>query len=147
LEKQSWVEDVMNHLNSILIEGNLVNAPDLRSMHTNVCTFTLESNRFFKQDSGIENEISYFDVEAWGKLAKGCYSQGRKGRGVRVVGRLKQERWSDADGTPHTKIIIIAEHVEFRPVFTNKAKEEQPDDGRESIPEGDTLPRGGELMF
>jgi single-strand DNA-binding protein len=124
----------MNHLNSVLIEGNLANDP-LRSMHTNICTFTLASNRFFKQDSGIENETSYFDVEAWGKLAEGCYSQGQKGRGVRVVGRLKQERWTETDGTPYSKIIIVAEHVEFRPVFTNKAKKD------------DTLPRDGELAF
>jgi single-strand DNA-binding protein len=44
----------MNNLNSILIEGNLVRDPLLRSTPkgTQVCTFTLASNRFFKQDSG-----------------------------------------------------------------------------------------------
>jgi single-strand DNA-binding protein len=109
----------MNNLNSILIEGNLVRDPLLRSTPkgTQVCTFSLASNRFFRQDSGLEKEVSFFDVETWSKLAEHCYNLGRKGRGVRVVGRLKQDRWNDASGKPHSKISIVAEHVEFRPEF------------------------------
>jgi single-strand DNA-binding protein len=107
----------MNNLNSILIEGNLVRDPLYRTTPkgTHVCTFTLASNRYFKQDSGFEKEVGFFDVETWSKLADTCYDQGRKGRGVRVVGRLKQDRWNGPDGKPRTKISIVAEHVEFRP--------------------------------
>ena len=43
---------------------------------------------------------------------------------MRVVGRLKQERWNGADGKSRSKIVIVAEHVEFRPDF-KKAKEDQ----------------------
>ena len=56
-------------------------------------------------------------MEAWGKLADICTSQGRKGRGVRVVGRLKQDRWTGSDGKNHTRVAIVAEHVEYRPDF------------------------------
>ncbi|MDR2730816.1 MAG: single-stranded DNA-binding protein [Treponema sp.] len=109
----------MNNLNSILIEGNLVRDPLLRSTPkgTPVCTMSLASNRYFKQDSGFEKEVSYFDIESWAKLAEACYNKGHKGRGVRVVGRLKQDRWSGTDGKPHSRITIVAEHVEFRPEF------------------------------
>ena len=109
----------MNNLNSILIEGNLVRDPLLRSTPkgTPVCTLNLASNRFYKQDSGFEKEVSFFDVETWSKLAEACYNKGRKGRGVRVVGRLKQDRWNDAEGKLHSKVTIVAEHVEFRPDF------------------------------
>jgi single-strand DNA-binding protein len=78
---------------------------------------SLASNRYFKQDSGFEKEVSYFDIESWAKLAEACYNKGHKGRGVRVVGRLKQDRWSGSDGKPHSRITIVAEHVEFRPEF------------------------------
>jgi single-strand DNA-binding protein len=107
----------MNNLNSILIEGNLVRDPLYRTTPkgTHVCTFTLASNRYFKQDSGFEKEVGFFDVETWSRLADTCYNQGRKGRGVRVVGRLKQDRWNGPDGKPRTKVSIVAEHVEFRP--------------------------------
>ena len=109
----------MNNLNSILIEGNLVRDPLFRSTAkgTSLCTFSLASNRFYKQDSQLEKEVSFFDVETWSKLAENCSNLGRKGRGVRVVGRLKQDRWTDNDGKPHSKVMIVAEHVEFRPDF------------------------------
>jgi single-strand DNA-binding protein len=117
---------VMNNLNSILIEGNLVRDPLFRTTPkgTPLCTFSLASNRFFKQDSGLEKEVSFFDVETWSKLAENCYNLGRKGRGVRVVGRLKQERWNGADGKPHSKVAIVAEHVEFRPDFKKNGQNE-----------------------
>ena len=114
----------MNNLNSILIEGNLVKDPLYRTTPkgTPLCTFTLASNRFFKQDSGLEKEVGFFDVESWAKLAENCYNLGRKGRGVRVVGRLKQDRWNGADGKYHSKIAIVAEHVEFKPEFKKTEK-------------------------
>jgi single-strand DNA-binding protein len=120
----------MNNLNSILIEGNLVRDPLLRSTPkgTQVCTFTLASNRLFKQDSGLEKEVGFFDVEAWSKLGENCYSQGHKGRGVRVVGRLKQDRWNGTDGKSHSRISIVAEHVEFRPEFKRETGDPAPVD-------------------
>jgi single-strand DNA-binding protein len=109
----------MNNLNSILIEGNLVRDPLLHSTPkgNQVCNFSLASNRYYKQDSGFEHEVSFFDVETWGKLAENCSNLGYKGRGVRIVGRLKQDRWSGSDGKAHSRISIVAEHVEFRPDF------------------------------
>jgi single-strand DNA-binding protein len=117
---------IMNNLNSILIEGNLVRDPLFRSTPkgTPLCTFTLVSNRFYKQDSQLEREVGFFDVETWSKLAESCYNLGHKGRGVRVVGRLKQDRWTSSDGKPHSRVTIVAEHVEFRPEF--KKDEEKP---------------------
>ena len=115
----------MNNLNSILIEGNLVKDPILRSTTkgTQVCTLRLASNRYYKQDNqspGFEKEVSFFDVETWAKLAESCYSKGRKGRGVRVVGRLKEDRWNGTDGRYHSRVSIVAEHVEFRPEFNKE---------------------------
>ena len=116
----------MNNMNSILIEGNMVREPLYRTTPkgTPVCTFSLASNRFFKQDEAVEKEVSFFEIETWSKLADACNSQGRKGRGVRVVGRLKQDRWTDPEGKPHSKIRIVAEHVEFRPEFKKESAEE-----------------------
>ena len=128
----------MNNLNSVLIEGNLVRDPLLRSTPkgTPLCTFSLASSRFFKQDSGMEKEVSFLDVETWGKLADHCYDLGHKGRGVRVVGRLKQDRWVGSDGKNHSRVTIVAEHVEFRPDFK---KEEERYTGTETA----TMPAPG----
>ena len=120
----------MNNLNSILMEGNLVRDPLLRTTPkgTPVCTFTLASNRFFKQDSGLEKEVGFFDVETWAKLAENCSHLGRKGRGARVVGRLKQDRWNGSDGKAHSRVTIVAEHVEFRPDFKKNEAGAVPED-------------------
>jgi len=109
----------MNDLNSILIEGNLVREPQYRTTPkgTPLCTFPIATNRFYKQDGDTEKEVSFFNVEAWAKQADVCNNHGKKGRGVRIVGRLKQDRWNDNEGKTRSKIVIIVEHVEFRPEF------------------------------
>jgi len=109
----------MNNLNSVLIEGNLVRDPEYRSTPKGaaVCKFSIASNRFFRQDDAIEKEVGFFDVESWGKLAERASEIGRKGKGVRVVGRLKQDRWQSKDGKAMSKVSIVAEHIEFRPDF------------------------------
>jgi single-strand DNA-binding protein len=112
----------VNNLNSILIEGNLVRDPELSytTKGTAVCKFSVASNRFFKQEQEMQKEVSFFDVSTWARLAEVCGEYLKKGRGVRVVGRLKQDRWTDQEGKPHSRVHIIAEHVEFKPQFKNK---------------------------
>ena len=107
----------MNNLNSVLIEGNLVRDPELSytPKGTAVCKFTVGCNRAFKQDDQLQKEVSFFDVTTWTRLAEVCAEYLKKGRGVRVVGRLKQDRWADPDGNPHSRVLVIAEHVEFKP--------------------------------
>ena len=115
----------MNNLNSILIEGNLVRDPELRETPkgTQVCSFSVASNRFYKQGEDLNKEVSFFDVETWAKTAKSCAEYLKKGRGVRIVGRLKQDRWADGEGKNHNRIKIVAEHVEFRPNFKKNQDE------------------------
>ena len=107
----------MNNLNSILIEGNLVRDPELSytTKGTAVCKFSVACNRQWKQDDQVQKEVSYFDVSAWTRLAEVCGEYLKKGRGVRVVGRLKQDRWTDPEGKAHSRVEIVAEHVEFKP--------------------------------
>ena len=48
------------------------------------------------------------------------------------MGRLKQDRWTDTDGKPHSRVLIVAEHVEFKPQF----KKQDPDGDKEGDEEG-----------
>ena len=121
----------MNSLNSILIEGNLTKDPVLKETPkgTSVCSFTVASNRFYRKDDDYEKEVSFIDVETWSKLAETCAGVLEKGRGVRVIGRIKQDRWNDTEGNYREKVKIVADHVEFRPKF--KGKDEDTDEGTE----------------
>jgi len=118
----------MNSLNSLILEGNIVRQAVLSEPTDGfkVCKIPLAVNRFFKNANGdgVE-EVSFFDVEAYGKMAEICEKQGSKGRGMRVVGRLKQNRWKDTDGKTQSKIFVVAEHVEFKPKFNNSQNSEE----------------------
>jgi single-strand DNA-binding protein len=110
----------VNSLNSILLEGNLTRDPESKTLATGtqVCNFCVASDRFYRQSQGegTEKEVSYFDVEAWARLGLACSQNLKKGRGVRVVGRLKQDRWQDPEGKTRSRVLIVAEHVEFKPI-------------------------------
>lgn len=132
----------MNNLNSIIIEGNLTRDPDYKETPkgTPVCTLSVASNRYYKADNETKQEVSFFNVETWAKLADTCNQYLSKGRGVRVIGRLKQERWTTQDGQNRERVKIVAEHVEFKPQFRrsedlaaeqNEGSEENPEVGRE----------------
>lgn len=112
----------MNNLNSIILEGNLVRDAEVKktSIGTSVAEMSIAVNRSYKNADGVfVDEVSYFDVKAWSCLADCCEKYATKGRGIRVVGRLKQERW-ESDGRTHSKVVILAEHIEFKPIVDNK---------------------------
>ncbi|MFA5447201.1 MAG: single-stranded DNA-binding protein [Sphaerochaeta sp.] len=108
----------MNNLNSVLLEGNLVKDPELAvvgEQRNELAKFTIAVNRYYRGGDGASRkEVMYIGVDAWGPLGKNCLSYLTKGRGVRVVGRLRQDRWNDKDGAYRDRIFVVAEHVEFR---------------------------------
>jgi single-strand DNA-binding protein len=136
----------MNNLNSILVEGNLVRDPELSYTPKGVavCKFTVASNRFYKQEEELQKEVSYFDVTTWTRLAEVCGEYLKKGRGVRVVGRLKQDRWTDPEGKGHSKVYVVAEHVEFKPQI-KKDGDGKEGDGAETAPAAEQASEETEL--
>jgi len=115
----------MNSLNSVLVEGNLTGDPEKKVLGSSVtqCTFTVASTRYFNQDNERKTEVSFFTVEVWNHTAELCLKALAKGRGVRVVGRLKQDRWTDKNGVNHAKVKIVGETIEFKTRFDVKPAE------------------------
>ncbi len=121
----------MNAMNQIIIEGNVVRDSTVKQTPrgTKVCTMPIASNRsYFDANGEKQSEVVYFDVQAWGdsfteKVAK----HGTKGCGIRVVGRLKQDRWKNEDGKSKEKTYIVAEHIEFKFPQNSEKKTESAD--------------------
>ena len=114
----------MNQLNSIIIEGNVVRDAVLLepSEGFKVCKLCIAVNRFYKnKNDQASEEVSFFDVECFGKSAEYCQKKAIKGRGVRVVGRLKQDSWKDNSGKSQSRVFVIAEHIEYKPVANKSA--------------------------
>ncbi|MCR5761619.1 MAG: single-stranded DNA-binding protein [Sphaerochaetaceae bacterium] len=113
----------MNDLNTVLIEGRLVRDPDLRTFATGqMCRFSIACARFyFDKDKRWVQDTSFLSVEVWGAAAKVCSDVLKKGRSVRVVGRIRQRTWKDNMEKNREYICIIAEHIEFKPEKKNDA--------------------------
>lgn len=117
------MNNLNSNLNSLIIEGNIVNKAEVREPkpYFKVTTFIIAVNRFYKDGDGKEvNEVDYFDIECYGNMAQFAADKGEVGRGIRVVGRLKQSVWEDEEGEKHSKVFVVAEHIEYKPIVTKK---------------------------
>ena len=106
----------MNDLNNVLLEGRLTRDPELKHTPggTTVCNFSIATNKSYKQNNEWKTKVSYFDITTFGKQAEICNEYLKKGRGVRVVGELSQDRW-EQEGKQRSKVCIIGNHIEFAP--------------------------------
>lgn len=114
----------MNDLNSLHIEGTVSKSPMYQTTKKgdSVCTFSVASNRYFKTIVGKkEKETSFFDVEAWKGEADKCQKLAHTGRRCRITGRIREDRWRSPKGEPRSKVVIVAELVEFRPEIKEKS--------------------------
>ena len=101
----------MNMINSLILEGVVIGEPH-KSESSDVLNFTVGSERYYKSREGEDvTETSQFRVVAFGSM---CKIPVKEGSGVRVVGRLKQNKWTDSEGASHSEVQIIAEHIEIK---------------------------------
>ena len=67
-------------------------------------------------------------MECWEKLAENCAKFLKKGDHVTLIGDLRQDRWRDADGRPHSAVKIVARFVRFDSPRPKKNEEHPPED-------------------
>ena len=103
----------MNMLNSVILEGVVKGEPHNEEVGaSNRMYFTVEVARYYKtRDGNDATELSQFKVVAYGHMSTLPL---KDGVGVRLVGRLKQDKWEDSDGVTHSKVYIVSEYTEFR---------------------------------
>ena len=105
-----------NNLNSVIIEGSVGKVEPMHKTGagTSYISFDVAVNRYYKTGDEIAHEVSYFDVEAWGKLSEAVAGMLVKDAKVRVVGRLKQEFFTKGK-RKYSRIKVVAEHIEAAP--------------------------------
>lgn len=101
-----------NKLNSLILEGVVSGEPLLNETSTtSVLNFTIEHTRYYKNKEGEDvTETFQIKVVAFGRM---CDIPVKEGSGVRIVGRLKQNKWTDSEGASHSEVQIVAEHIEI----------------------------------
>ena len=101
----------MNMINSLILEGVVSGEPHLNET-SDVLNFTVETTRYYKNRAGEDvEEKSQFKVVVYGRM---CKLPLKDGVGIRIVGRLKQNIWTDSDGMKHSEVQIVAEHIEIK---------------------------------
>ena len=107
----------MNDLNSLIIEGTIIQQPTVTTAVTGQIAGRMEISvsRTYKNYAGAEvTETEEYPVECFGQLAEFVRTKINEKDKVRVVGRLKMNKWKDTDGKKHKSFVVLAEHVEHR---------------------------------
>jgi single-strand DNA-binding protein len=105
------------NVNRVFLAGNLTRDPQVRFLANEkaVAEFGLAINRKFKAgDGSLKEEVTFVDVEVWGRTAELCSQYLTKGRGCFIEGRLKLDSWEDKkDGSKRSKLRVVADNVQF----------------------------------
>jgi single-stranded DNA-binding protein len=101
--------DYRHDLNSIILEGEVKEA----GFDEEFARLVIETSRVFKNgDGALETELCCYVVRIQHEtLIKAAKKHATLGRKVRVVGRLYNDSYKEM------RVIVIAEHIEFRPEF------------------------------
>ena len=93
----------MNQLNII---GRMTRDPEAKQAgQTTICNFSIAVNGFKK------DEVSFFNMTAFGKTGEFITKYLKKGSRVAVTGSIKQDTW-EKDGQKQSKVSIIAQTVQ-----------------------------------
>jgi single-strand DNA-binding protein len=107
----------MASFNKVILAGNLTRDPELRytPKGSAVAGFSLAVNRTWKTESGeTKEEVSFIEVEAWGRQGEVIAQYMRKGRPLLVEGRLKQDTWEDKNThQKQSKLKVVLESFSF----------------------------------
>lgn len=102
---------IQGGLNQVEVVGNVTKDPELKTTPsgTNVCSFSVATNRVWKSSSGESQEKTEFhNIVTWDNLAEEVAKHIPKGRKVYLRGRLQNRSWEAPDGTKRYTTEVVA---------------------------------------
>ena len=107
----------MATFNKVILIGNLTKDPELKYTSSGMATakFSLAINHKTGKCDNKKEEVDFFDIETWDKLAELASEYLSKGSAVLIEGRLKQDRWQDDNGNQRSRVKIVAQALQFMP--------------------------------
>ncbi len=107
----------MANFNKVILAGNLTRDPEMRytPKGTAVARFGLAINRTWKNEAGeTQNEVTFVDVDAFGRQAEVICQYMKKGRPFLMEGRLKLDQWEDKNThQKQSKLRVVLEGFSF----------------------------------
>ena len=107
----------MASFNRVILVGNLTRDPELRytPKGTAVAQLGVAVNRQWKSDTGeAKEEVTFVDVDAFGRQAEVIGQYLKKGRPILIEGRLKYDTWEDKQtNQKRSKLKVVLESFQF----------------------------------
>ena len=107
----------MASYNKVILVGNLTRDPELRYTPKGmaIAKIGLAVNRNWTNEAGEKKEeVTFVDVDIFGRTAENVGQYMRKGRPILIEGRLKLDQWDDKQtGQKKSRMGVVAETVQF----------------------------------
>lgn len=107
----------MASFNKVILVGNLTRDPELRytPKGTAIAKIGIAVNRVWTNEAGEKKEeVTFVDVDVFGRTAENVGQYMRKGRPILIEGRLRLDQWDDKQtGQKKSKLGVVAETVQF----------------------------------
>jgi single-strand DNA-binding protein len=107
----------MASFNKVVLVGNLTRDPELRytPKGTAIAKIGLAINRYWTTETGEKKEeVTFVDVDVFGRTAENIGQYMRKGRPILIEGRLRLDQWDDKQtGQKRSRLGVVAESVQF----------------------------------
>lgn len=106
------------NLNRVFILGRLTADPQLRSTSngTQVATFSLATNRVWKDAAGAKKESTeYHNIVVWGRQAEIASRFLVKGALAFIEGRMQTRDWEGRDGQKRRTTEVVCERMQLGP--------------------------------
>ena len=107
----------MASFNKVILVGNLTRDPELRYTPKGmaIAKIGLAVNRNWTNEAGEKKEeVTFVDVDAFGRQAETLAQYMKKGSPLLVEGRLKLDQWDDKQtGQKRSKLGVVVEGFQF----------------------------------
>jgi single-strand DNA-binding protein len=107
----------MASFNKVILVGNLTRDPELRYTPKGVAIakIGLAVNRVWTSETGEKKEeVTFIDLDAFGKTAENIGKYMRKGSPLLVEGRLRLDQWDDKQtGQKRSRLGVVVETCQF----------------------------------
>ncbi len=106
----------MPSFNKVILLGNLTRDPELRvtTGGLSICKLGIATNRVYQtRDGERREEVTYVDVDSFGRQAETISKYMTKGRPILIEGRLKLDTWETQQGEKRSKHLVVLENFQF----------------------------------
>lgn len=126
----------MSDLNTVSLVGRLTHDAEVKvnGNGTSWMIFSLANNYCYSHNNEKVEEVSFFRVKVWGKMAESLKEYLVKGKQIGVAGRLRQHKFKGDDDKMINIIEVVANQIQLISSFKNMEMPQQNEAVESDVP-------------